>query len=318
MSYGIGIDLGGTKIVGVLTDEKGKILKSLREKTGDTGEGKRIISTIVSMIEKLGEGIDIPSVGVGCAGFVDHIKGIVHKSPNIEFLKEFPLKEAVEKRIKIPVFVDNDVKAGAVGEMTVGGGRGIKNFVFITLGTGIGGCIVVNGKILRGKDNMAGEIGHITIDEFGPICGCGKRGCLEALASGTFVKKYFIHGVKMGIKTGVLDEVKKLEVINAPLITKHAKMGDPLSLKVIRTSIKNISLALSILINTLNPEKIIIGGGLLNAIDPFFDELVENVRLNSLKIPFESTAIEKSKMAELGISVGASLMGILRSKEIIP
>jgi len=318
MIYGIGIDLGGTKILGVLTDENGKVLKSIKEETGNTNEGGRIISNIVAIIEKLKESFEVKSVGIGCAGFIDYINGVVHESPNINFLKNFPLGKTIYEKIKIPVFVDNDVKAGGVAEMYLGSGKNHKNFVYITLGTGIGGCIVYNGKILRGANNMAGEIGHITIDEFGPLCGCGKRGCVEALASGIFIKNYFIHGVKRGIKTSVMEGVKDISEIDVPLITKHARKKDPFSLNVLRISAKNVGLMLSIIINILNPEKIIIGGGLVKALDIVFPEMVETVRLHSLKIPFESVKIEKSSMGETGVAVGASIMGILRSKGVIP
>ena len=318
MIYGIGIDLGGTKILGVLTDENGKVLKSIKEETGNTNEGGRIISNIISIIEKLKEGFKVKSVGIGCAGFIDYINGVVHESPNIKFLKNFPLGKTIYEKIKIPVFVDNDVKAGGVAEMYLGSGKNHKNFVYITLGTGIGGCIVYNGKILRGANNMAGEIGHITIDEFGPLCGCGKRGCVEALASGIFIKNYFIHGVKRRIKTSVIEEVKDISEIDVLLITKHARKKDPFSLEVLRISAKNVGLMLSIIINILNPEKIIIGGGLVKALDIVFEEMIETVRLHSLKIPFENVKIEKSSMGEIGVAAGASIVGILRSKGVIP
>ena len=311
---GIGIDLGGTKILGVLTNENGKVLKSIKEGTGNTNEGERIISTIVAIIEKLKEGFKVKSVGIGCAGFIDYTNGVVHESPNIKFLKNFPLGKTIYEKIKIPVFVDNDVKAGCVAEIYLGGGKNTKNFVYVTLGTGIGGCIVHDGKIVRGANNMAGEVGHITIDEFGPLCGCGKRGCVEALASGLFIKNYFIHGVKRGIKTSVVEEIEDIDKIDVPLIAKHARKGDLLSLKVLRTAAKNIGLMLSIIINILNPEKIIIGGGLLNAIDIVFEEMIETARLHSLKIPFESVKIEKSSVGEEGVAIGSSIMGILRSE----
>jgi len=137
---------------------------------------------------------------------------------------------------------------------------------------------------------------------------------VEALASGLFIKNYFIHGVKRGIETSVVEEIEDIDKIDVPLIAKHARKGDLLSLKVLRTSAKNIGLMLSIIINILNPEKIIIGGGLLNAIDIVFEEMIETARLHSLKIPFESVKIEKSSVGEEGVAIGSSIMGILRSK----
>jgi glucokinase len=317
--YSVGIDIGGTKILMTLIDDEGKVYKKGYIKTGNTEEGDRIIDDIKRIFYELIKGYEIKSVGVGCAGFIDYKNGFVRKSPNIKFLVDFPLKKVLENELQLPVFIDNDVKMGAVGEMFFGEGKNTDFFIFITLGTGIGGAIVYKGKILRGVDNLAGEIGHITLDRDGPVCGCGKKGCFEKISSGVAIKDYVLNEIKKGRDSKILDIVDKdLNKIDTPLIIELAFDNDPLCLEAVNIATENIGLVTSFLINILNPEKIIFGGGLTYGLGYFFDNIIKYSSIYSLKIPFDKVKILKSKLKDDATSIGAGIysLKILKGEEI--
>lgn len=315
--YGIGIDIGGTKILFNLINEEGRVYKKGYVKTGNTDEGDRIIEDIVKMINSIKEGFDVKSIGIGCAGFVDYEKGVVKKSPNINFLVDFPLKEVIEKEVNITTFIDNDVKMGAIGELFFGEGKDSPFFVFLTLGTGIGGAIVYEGKLIRGINNLAGEIGHLTIDKEGIPCGCEKKGCFEKLSSGGSIRDYVLYGIKMGRKSKILDLVKNdIQKIDTPLILDLAFENDPLCVEAVLNSIYYVGLVVSYLINIFNPHKIIIGGGLTKGLGYFFNKIIEYAQLFSLKIPFENVKIVKAKLEEEATSIGAGIYGLKRIKGV--
>ncbi len=313
--YGIGIDIGGTKILFNLIDDEGRVYKKGFVKTGETDEGERIIEDIIKMINSIKEGFNIKSIGIGCAGFVDYEKGIVIKSPNINFLVNYPLKKIVEENIKIETFIDNDVKMGAIGELFFGEGVNSTLFIFLTLGTGIGSAIVYNNKLIRGMNNLAGEIGHITLDKEGIFCGCGKRGCFEKISSGGSIRDYVIQGIKMGRKTKILDRVQNdIEKIDTVIIMDLAFENDELCVEAVLNSLQYVGLVVSYLINIFNPDKIIIGGGLTYGLGYFFNRIIDFAMLYSLKIPFESVKIVKASLGVEATSIGAGIYGIKKIK----
>ncbi|MCX8095719.1 MAG: ROK family protein [Caldisericia bacterium] len=317
--YAVGIDIGGTKILMVLIDEDGKIIKKGFLRTGNTNEGERIINELKKIFLTLIDGYQIKSIGVGCAGFIDYEKGIVRKSPNINFLVDYPLKETLERHLVYPVFIDNDVKMGAVGELFFGEGKNSEFFIFITLGTGIGGAIVYKNKILRGINNLAGEIGHLTVDKEGILCGCGKKGCFEKLSSGGAIKDYVLYGLKMGRKSKIIEKINgDLEKIDTPLIIDLAFEGDSLCVEAVKNATFYIGLITSYLINILNPEKIIFGGGLTFGLGYFFDDIINISQIYSLKIPFSNCKIIKSYLKEDATSIGAAIYSLkkLRGEDI--
>ncbi|NCQ52966.1 MAG: ROK family protein, partial [Caldiserica bacterium] len=255
----------------------------------------------------------VSSIGIGSAGFVDYKRGIVLSSPNIKFLNEFPLAEEIKKLINIETFIDNDVKMGAFAELYVGEGRNVNDFVFITFGTGIGGAIVINKKIVRGFDNLAGEIGHLTLVENGYLCGCGKRGHFETLSSGPAIRRYFLEQVSFGRKTKVLESVNgDLSLIDVPLISEFAENGDELSIESLNYAMHYIALVVSYVIDLLNPEKIILGGGLLEGLEPVYQNLLDEINEYALDIPLKSVDIVKSSLGENAISIGAGIFGLMK------
>lgn len=312
--YYIGIDIGGTKIIVVLTNSKYKIIERIVEKTGDTRKEKEIIEKISSIIYKMKKNFNIESIGIGVAGFVDYKKGIILSSPNIKFLKNYFLSNKFEENFKIKTFIENDVKAGAVAEMFLGEGKDTKNFVYITLGTGIGSAIVSEGRIIRGANNLAGEIGHLTLTDEGFKCGCGKYGCLETISSGPYIRKYVIEELKKGRISKVTELVKKEKIENMDVkdIIKAAKEGDSLSNEALNYAVKALARGMSYLINTLNPDKIIIGGGLSNIYFDLREELFLYLKKYALPIPLKNTKLVQTKLGVDGVAIGASIIGKLR------
>ena len=310
-NFGIGIDIGGTKILFNLIDDDGKVFKKGFVKTGNTNEEKRIIEDMIKMINSIKEGFNVESIGIGCAGFIDYKKGVVIKSPNINFLENYPLKNIIEDSVKIPTFIDNDVKMGAIGELFFGEGVDSPFFIFLTLGTGIGGAIVYKNKLIRGMNNLAGEIGHITLDKEGIFCGCGKRGCFEKLSSGGSIKDYVIQGIKMGRKTKILDRVgNDIQKIDTIIIMDLAFENDELCVEAVLNSLQYVGLVISYLINIFNPDKIIIGGGLTKGLGYFFNKIIDFAMLYSLKIPFENVKIVKAGLEIEATSMGAGIYGL--------
>jgi glucokinase len=311
--FGIGIDLGGTKILGTLVDISGNIFGKVKFGIGDTNDSNSVMKKIAKIVENFKSTQKVSSIGIGSAGFVDYKRGIVLSSPNIKFLNEFPLAEEIKKLTNIETFIDNDVKMGAFAELYVGEGRNVNDFVFITFGTGIGGAIVINKKIVRGFDNLAGEIGHLTLVENGYLCGCGKRGHFETLSSGPAIMRYFLEQVSFGRKTKVLESVNgDLSLIDVPLISEFAENGDELSIESLNYAMHYIALVVSYVIDLLNPEKIILGGGLLEGLEPVYQNLLDEINEYALDIPLKSVDIVKSSLGENAISIGAGIFGLMK------
>jgi len=312
----IGIDLGGTKIKGIMMNEDGLIVYQYSTSTGNN------LNNLFEVIEYLIQASkNMPSnlcgIGVGCAGLIDHKNGITVESANLPFLKRFPLRDTIYKFAGIPTTVDNDVKMGAIGELFYGEGKGVKDFVFLTLGTGVGGAIIINGKVYRGITNHSGEIGHLNLQTSGPDCGCGKQGCYESLASGPAILNYVLYGIQMKRDTMIIEKVAgEIRKIDTSLIVEMAEKGDRLCLEALTESAKYTGKIISYLINILNPEKIIIGGGMSEVKNILFPVIRETAQLYSLVVPFENCSIVKAGLGTESGVIGAAQMALLKYKGV--
>lgn len=303
----IGIDLGGTKILGVLLNSKLEVIRKERISSYNSESLDEILNNIYSLIRKL-RTENVKKIGFGVAGFVDYKGGIIHSSPNIPALEEVNLKEIVSKQTGLQVSVDNDAKAGAAAELFLGEGKYSKDFLFITFGTGIGSAIVVNGKLVRGKNNLAGEIGHITLDPNGPLCSCGKKGCFEALAAGPAIRRYYIEHVKNYHDLPVLKLVNyDIEKIDTPLIFQNLS-SDPLAKETISKIADYIGIGLSIVVNLLNPERVIISGGLATPLKDIFHLVMESFSRNALPIHQKNVEFRFSSLGNESVAIGSALL----------
>ncbi len=300
----VGIDIGGTNIKGLLTDKSGKLL-SFKEAT-TPGSAKEIDEALLNLIENLATSvsvskIDIKAIGIGAAGTIDRTKGRVITSPNIPSWENYPLAKNIEKKSGIRVFIENDATVACAGSWWQGHGTKFKNWIMITLGTGIGGGVVIDNKIYTGKTGSSMEIGHMTVDINGPQCSCGSRGCLEQYASASALVKYVQDNMGK-YKESSLREHR--DSLSAKLIHDHAVNKDELAIEAMSSISKYLGLGVANLINIFNPEAIILGGGLSLAhkiIIPIVKEVVREHALKGVKEKIKYLPIKnQSKIPPLG------------------
>ena len=308
----IGIDVGGTNVKIALVDNKGKIIYSnsipTRAEMGYEYTINNMKEAITELIkETKSDPKNIESIGFGFPGQIDYQKGIVRLAPNIPGWVDVPIAEIMEKAFGIPTRVDNDVRCAALGELNYGAGQGCDNLICITVGTGIGSGLVINGKLVRGASNAAGEIGHIKLDmNGGPLCGCGDRGCLEAFASGPSIVALAEEYIKGGKST------KYRELANPDItpyiVSEAAKQGDPVAKRIFTIVGEYIGIGLASVVNLLNPEKIIIGGGVAAAGDLLLTPIKESLVKRAMPIAGSAVEIVPAQLGNSAGVIGASLL----------
>ncbi len=309
----VGIDIGGTKVLGVLLDAGGNVLREERRLSPHAGV-EQLVATAAAVIEDLAP--PGAPVGVGVAGLVSH-DGQVLYSPNLPTILNAPLQDALQRATKHPLVLDNDANVATRGEVAYGAASGARHVLLATLGTGIGGGMYLDGTIYRGAHGFGAEIGHFTVDRDGPVCACGERGHWEAIASGTALGRMAREVVQRGGAPGILaaaggaaDEVSGVHV------EKAARAGDPDAHALLAEYADNVALGLAGLANILDPELVVIAGGLVELGPLLFDPLdaafvrhVEGAAFRP-KIP-----IVPAKLGERAGAVGAAVLarGLLAS-----
>jgi glucokinase len=286
----IGIDLGGTKIAGVLATPSGKVLMDVQIPTEARKGKKRVIENIKKAVHTLKEShkVKIKAIGIGAPGPILYEKGIVIEAPNLPGWKRVTLKKTLEKEFRVPVFVDNDANCAALAEAWFGAGKFVRHFVYMTISTGIGGGIIINKRLYRGAIGSAGEFGHMTIDVNGPKCGCGNHGCLESLASGSALRK----------KTG-------MDAISLELA---ARQGNKKANKAIAEIAHYLAIGIANLVNIFNPEMVVIGGGLSNMRELLIDPIRKEYKNYALTLPAKSVRIVRAKLGTKAGVLGAAAL----------
>jgi len=265
-----GIDLGGTNVRCAVVDDDGNILAEQRGATLVTVSWEELVAVMADLVRTLAADYEANAVGVGAAGLVDR-DGVVHYAPNIPCLRRTPLRAALAKALDVPVVVDNDANAAAHGELVHGAARGVRYALVITLGTGIGGGIIARERVIRGAHGFAAEIGHFQIDPNGPVCACGERGHWEAMASGSALGR-------MGRERAVAGRFPKAvelaggdpESVTGVHVGDAAQEGDADGLAVIDDYADLVAIGLAGLSNMLDPERIVISGGLVELGETLF------------------------------------------------
>ena len=314
LKVSIGVDLGGTNIKFGLVTPDGKILDRLSIPTlanqGPKSVVARIIKTIIRLRQSRGQ---LQAVGIGSAGVIDHYQGIIHYSPNLNDWNEIPLKKLIEKQIKIPVLVGNDVNAFVLGEYCFGEGKGSDSVFGITLGTGVGGGIINNGKLLLGTNHAAGEVGHTSINAFGLKCKCGNLGCLERYVGAEYIIERTIRKLKSqrSKPKSHSSEITKLTKNNYKDITTEiiyiaAKRGDKLANVIIKETGTYVGVGLANVISLIDPEVIVIGGGVSGFGKPLLDSIKQTVSERIMKFPNRKLKIVRSKLKGDAAILGAS------------
>ena len=310
MEYAIGIDLGGTNLRMARVDREGRISSRRQVKTAqfhsspDLIEGiSREAQTLIRETESAGD--RILGAGIGVPGGVNPAGEIVYFLTNFPSGRDIPMRRLLEEKIERPIRMGNDANVWAYGEGWLGAGRGRKNLVLITLGTGVGGGIIIDRKIYVGHSGIAGEIGHITIEPEGSPCGCGGRGCLETIAAAPGFIRLAQEQLDRG-KPSLLaqsDEFKPLSALN---VYRAAQKGDPVALLVLDRVGRALGIGISILINVLNPEIIILGGGVAEARELFTPPMVEEIKLRAFSPKGKETPVVPPRLGEDAGILGAA------------
>ncbi|MFH1800145.1 MAG: ROK family protein [Candidatus Omnitrophota bacterium] len=301
MKYAVGIDIGGTKISLVLGTEKGKILARHEIKTGVRAKTKACVKELASNLRTLilhscVSPKKILGIGVGCPGPVDSSKGALPRSPNLPGWKGIPLRSILQKATGLPVFLANDANAAALGEQLLGAGKRTQDLIYITVSTGIGGGIVMNGELHEGAGCVAGEVGHMSVVPEGRRCGCGKRGCLEAYASGTAI----VNDVRerMTSKNTVLWKfLRGNKRVGAKQVGRAACEGDKLAIESYRKAGYYLGIGIANLLNILNPQKVVIGGGVLKSAPKiFWKAMIKSAKQHAWPEAFRTVRIVPSQL----------------------
>lgn len=315
----VGVDLGGTKISSVVSTDEGRIMgRDLRPTKAEAGPEvviPRIVKSIEKAISKAGKSTsDIQSIGIGSAGIIDHRRGTIITAPNLPGWHNIELKGYIEQRFNLPTYMENDSTLGALGEHIFGAGRGIDHFIYISVGTGIGGGLIINGRSYAGALGVAGEIGHMTLDPSGPKCNCGNTGCWEALASGTAIVRRAREHIHQGAKTSILKLAEEnVDNISARTIYLAAKSGDALALELISETGYWLGVGLANLVNILNPELIVIGGGLSKMGDLLLDPAIRTMKERAFEFPATSVRIALSQLEDDATTLGAVILAAFSS-----
>lgn len=308
-------DLGGTNLRMAVVNESGKIM--FRESCiTPFGEGRAgILKLIIELAEKcrrISEKFgDVKALGIAVPGTVNAAKGIILKAPNVAVLDNFFLAKSIRKKLHLECFMENDANAAAIGESWLGASKKNKNSIFITLGTGIGGGIIIGGNILNGIDGTAGEIGHVCVEPFGVPCGCGSNGCLEQYSSATAIVRLAREMENKYPKSNLLKD----KSLSSFKIYQAAKTGDELALEVFRKQGFYLGIAIGGLLNVLNTEIVVIGGGVAAAWDLFAPEMIKQIHLHSYREPAKRAKIVRAECGDDAGIVGAAIIAFSKIAE---
>ena len=297
----VGVDLGGTTIKMAFISQYGEILHKWEIPTNTNEAGKHITTDIAKAIDKKLDELNesktrLEAIGMGAPGPVNMANGLIYEAVNLGW-KDYPLKDLLEVETGLPVVVDNDANLAAIGEMWKGAGDGSKDLICVTLGTGVGGGIISNGEVVHGINGAGGEIGHIAvIAEGGAPCNCGKTGCLETIASATGIVRIAKEKIVENPSSRLANEAST-HGLSAKLIFDLVKENDPTAQSVIDYIASHLGLALANLANALNPEKIVIGGGVSRAGDTLLNPVMKH---------FEKHLFARTKV---GVQVALATLG---------
>ena len=313
--YVVGVDMGGTKILAAVINAKGEIVQQAKRATKPKKGPEEVIERITRCIREAIDGAElkpsqIRAIGIGSPGPLDPETGVIIFAPNLGW-SNVPLKAKLEANLSIPTFVDNDVNVGTLGEYAFGAGRGVKNLVGIFVGTGIGGGIILDGKLFHGVNKTAGEVGHMIVEVKGPRCGCGNFGCLEAVASRTAITRDLQKAILKKGKKSKLTELNggNLDLIRSKAIARAVKHGDKPTIKVVQRAAKYLGISVASIVHFLNPEMVVLGGGVVEAMgDSLLDPIRHAAAEYALPTTMDGVQIVAATLGDNAGVIGASVL----------
>jgi glucokinase len=303
------IDLGGTQLRAVVADLEGRIegeeIGRSHTEEGPEAVMARMEETLRAAARGAGLALeDLKGVGIASPGAVDVRRGIVPDAPQLPGWRDVPLVDLMASRLGVPVVLENDASAGALGEHTFGAGRGAPYMLYLTVSTGVGGGIIIDGDLYRGASGAAGELGHVIIQADGPPCGCGGRGCVESLVSGTAIARRGEELVEEG-KSPALAEMRRAGGrVTAEMVARAALAGDSTSLECMREVGRYLGIALAGFVNTFNPTAILIGGGVARAGDLFMDEARTTMSSLAMSQPLRDVRVDLGTLGDRVSTLG--------------
>lgn len=315
----MGIDLGGTKIGTAVVDGAGNLLASDYRETGAAQGPDAVIRRILDGAEEVlaQAGVArsrVAAVGVGAPGPLDAEQGVVVEPPNLPGWDHVPLRQRVEDGLGLPAFLEKDANAAALGEHRFGAGQGAAHMLYITVSTGIGGGVILDGKLYRGANGAAGEIGHIVILPDGPLCGCGNRGCLEALASGTALAREARERVAGGAQTLILELARgDPQRITARVVADAAERGDDEARRILSRAMDYLGIGVANLVNVFNPQYVIVGGGLMNLGERLFGPVRRAVAAHAFSMTARAVQVVPAGLGERAGVLGAAAVALDRA-----
>ena len=313
--YVIGIDLGGTKISTAIANLDGKVQSLFTIPTeANLGEAM-VLENIVTSIEKViieGKSTldEILCIGIGSPGVLNLESGEIITSPNLPFIN-FKIINELKKTFDVDFYLDNDANVATIGEYLLGAGKGKENIIYVTVSTGVGGGAIINGELYHGSTSNALEIGHMTLDINGPICGCGNYGCLEALSSGTAIAKAANSAILSKAETSL----KQYDKITSYEVFIEAQNGDIIATEIIDNALNYLGVGISNVMTMFDPEMIIIGGGVSNAGEIMFDKIKSVVKRRNFKIMSDNCEIVRARLGIDAGVLGAISLALLKGKE---
>ncbi|MDY0044136.1 MAG: ROK family protein [Syntrophales bacterium] len=317
----LGIDLGGTKILSAVIDQEGRIIARDHSVTPAQLGPEAVIGAVIESVHSCLDQISLPvesleAIGVGAPGPSNPETGILFTSPNLPGWLNVPIRDIIRDAFKIDTFLINDANAAAVGEHMYGAGKGTNHFIYVTVSTGIGGGVIIDGRLLTGAIGTAGELGHMVIDHNGPPCHCGNRGCWETLASGTALARFARERIRDGSRTSLLDHAAgNIQEITAKTVQEAAAAGDNLAKELIEQTGYFLGVGLTNLVNIFNPEVIAIGGGVALIGDMLFAPAFDVVKTRAFRSSCEAVRFVPAALGRNSGVIGSAAHALRRIRD---
>ncbi|MEW5762357.1 MAG: ROK family protein [Bacillota bacterium] len=313
----VGVDLGGTKIYTVAADAAGRVLAELKVPTPKEEGYRAVVRSIAATVREVWRQAGLPedgpaAVGLGAPGPLDAAAGVVFHAPNLGW-RDVPLRDDVRAEVGVPVYLDNDARLAALGEHVFGAGRGARDMLYVGVGTGIGGGMIIDGKVYRGTGG-AGEIGHVTVLPEGPPCNCGNRGCLEAVASGTAITREARALIAAGGGKAILARAGEAEKVTALTVAAAALGGDPEAREVLFRAARFLGIGLATAVNLLSPELVVLGGGIMQSAELLWAEMEKEFAGRALQANRARVRLAQAALGGRAGGLGAVALAIKMSE----
>jgi glucokinase len=309
----VAVDIGGTKTIAAVLDTEYRTLARVRCLTCADEGPDCVIDTMVKAIHQAVKRcglslVDTGGVAIAAAAIIDLNRGLVTAAPNLPGWENIPLVDILAARLSARVVMLNDASAAAIGEHRLGAGRGMDNIIYITVSTGIGGGIVINGELYNGTDGCAAEIGHMIIDINGPLCKCGKRGCYEAMASGTAIGRMARERLAAGRSSVMLELADgRIDKVTAATVATAAARNDTLAEEVVRDAGFFLGIGLANLVNLINPQAIVVGGGVSKMGERILSPARKSMRQHAFKLPVSTVRVVRAGLGTDTGLIGAAI-----------